>query len=447
MKKSSELAFEWKRDLAHRIEKNRRALWDWQSSLSREFPPPFYCSVDLRDSGYKIVPVDSNLYPAGFNNICPDDLRTAPAVIRSQIAAMASRRGQDLPQKVLILPESHTSNSYYLENLYYLLLLMREAGFETEIGWYGPVPEGMTAPLQLRSATEKELIATPIEISTDGILKAGAFTPDWILLNNDFSAGYPRALDGLRQPIIPSHVLGWHSRKKSEHFKHYNEFAGQFAAIVGIDPWAIQIETTEIAPVDFNEGLGIDRVADVTESLLTRMSSEFQSRGISRKPVVFIKNNAGTYGMGVMVAHSADEIRGMNRRTKNKMSVGKNRMQIQSVVVQEGIPTATLVHRLAAEPVIYLVGAELIGGFLRTNSERGVEDNLNSQGMVFKKLCMSDLRRPDLLTELSDLADQRDSEAPPAADEEPILEIVYGSIARLSALATGKELAEHLRTG
>jgi len=129
-----------------------------------------------------------------------------------------------------------------------------------------------------------------------------------------------------------------------------------------------------------------------------------------------------------MVAHSADEIRTMNRRSKNKMSVGKNKRHIDSLVVQEGVPTATLVDRLASEPVIYLFGCELIGGFLRTNTERGIEENLNSQGMVFRKLCMSDLR----------------DEADEPGVEEMSLEQVYGAVARISALATGLELKERL---
>lgn len=434
-------SFEWKRHVAHQIQKNRSTLWDWQSQISRQFPPPFYCSVDLRDSGYKIVPVDSNLYPAGFNNICPDDLRAAPAIVRSQIAALASRMEKDLPEKILILPESHTSNTFYLENLYYLNLMIQEAGFETSLGWFGAIPQGFSDPLELISATGKKLLAHSIQVSSEGILSSGDFTPDWILLNNDFSSGYPKILDQVQQPIIPSHVLGWHSRKKSEHFTYYNQLASEFASIIGIDPWSIQIETTEVTPVDFNESLGTERVAHQVDEILQRMAHEFSKRNITRKPFVFVKNNSGTYGIGVMVAHSGDEIRQMNRRTKNKMSVGKNRMHIESVVVQEGIPTATLVQRLAAEPVIYLVGAELMGGFLRTNTERGTEDNLNSQGMVFRKLCMSDLRRSGLIDDgFSENTNEK-------TEEEPILELVYGSIARLSALATGKELARHLQSG
>src|ERR1700761_5258276 len=103
--------------LAERIQQNRRALWDWHMEYARKAPPPFYCSIDLRDSGHKIVPVDSNLYPAGFNNICPEDQRTAPAVLRAQLDAVASRAGHPGVAKILILPESHTTNLFYIENL------------------------------------------------------------------------------------------------------------------------------------------------------------------------------------------------------------------------------------------------------------------------------------------------------------------------------------------
>src|ERR1700751_3073887 len=91
-----------KRLIAERITKNRKALWDWYAEHARKAPPPFYCSVDLRDSGDKIVPVDSNLYPAGFNNICPDDLRAAPPVIRAQIDSTMSRLGQADAKRILM---------------------------------------------------------------------------------------------------------------------------------------------------------------------------------------------------------------------------------------------------------------------------------------------------------------------------------------------------------
>lgn len=428
-----------KEKIANQIEKNQRKLWNWHLSLAQEHTPPFYCSVDIRDSDFKIVPVDSNLYPAGFNNLCPEDLKTAPAVFRAHLeAATINKRlysGRYSPQKILILPEAHTHNQFYIENIYYLINLLRAAGFETELGWY-PKSEDPPAstPVSLTSFSGAALTAHPIQIE-NGILSAGKFIPDVILLNNDFSGGYPKNLDSVKQLILPSHILGWHSRKKSEHFKYYNELARQFAALLDLDPWIFQIDTEEIAPVHFNENQGVKETAQAVERMLKRISMHYQEREIPQEPFVFIKNNHGTYGMGIITVQSADEIQNMNRRTKNKMSVGKNHSPINSVAIQEGIPTAIhLTAKGVAEPVIYLVGAELIGGFLRIHSEKTNRENLNAPGMVFKKFCMSDLQRLDELEQLGEQMPQK---------HQPTLELVYGSIARLSALATAKELKAH----
>ncbi len=418
------LAF--KRGIAGKIRAKETEIRAWYSLRAKDAMPPMYCSVDLRDSGHKIVPVDSNLYPAGFNNVCAEDHRTAPPIFRDALLARAAEAGIPDPRRILILPEFHTTNTYYLENLYFLRTLVEKAGFEVQIGWLSEpeVEDGMV----LRTASDKTVAVSPVRVVDGAARLANGFVPDVILLNNDFSGGYPPVLDTIRQPILPSHRLGWHTRKKSEHFRHYNKLAKEFAEIAGFDPWIIQIETEEVAGVDFNEDVGIDRVADAVDRVLGKTKAAYDAKGIKTEPFAFVKNNAGTYGIGIMVAHSAEEIRMMNRRTKNKMSVGKNKRHIDSLVVQEGVPTATLVDRLASEPVIYLFGCELIGGFLRTNTERGIEENLNSQGMVFRKLCMSDLRE----------------DADDGVGEDLSLEQVYGAVARISALATGLELKERL---
>lgn len=435
-----------KRLIAQGIQKNRRKLWDWHLELAAKMSPAFYCSVDLRDSGNKIVPVDSNLFPAGFNNICPEDQRTAPPIARANIEALMARMQRPEAKKILIIPEAHTSNLYYWENAHALQSILANAGYEVRFGWFGNAPVPTTGPdgeFKLKTVTEKEVTIHSFEVR-DGDAMSGSFRPDVVLLNNDFSSGYPKILDQVCQPVVPSHRLGWHSRKKSDHFLHYNRLAREFAGIIGVDPWCLTIDTEESGPVNFNEEKGIDQVADQVEKMLARLKTEYAARKITRKPFVFVKNNSGTYGMGIMVVHDANELREMNRRTKNKMSVGKNRLPIESVAIQEGVPTATLVDRLPAEPVIYLFGYETIGGFLRTNSERGDEDNLNSQGMVFRKLCMTDLRRP--LAENPWAVQEATGSIEVAAldaeadEPEPVLELVYGSVARLSALATALEL-------
>src|SRR5437868_5036222 len=98
----------YKKFLAEKIQAKRQELWNWHCAKASEAPPPFYCSIDLRDSGFKIVPVDSNLFPAGFNNICPEDIRNAPAALKKQVEANAPGA-----KKVVLVPESNTTNTYY----------------------------------------------------------------------------------------------------------------------------------------------------------------------------------------------------------------------------------------------------------------------------------------------------------------------------------------------
>ena len=395
----------------------------WFDQKFKAYPAAFYCSVDIRDSGEKIVPVDCNLFPAGFNNICEVDLEHAPAHFKQQIEKMAGHLKLKNPEKILIVPENHTENKFYLENLYYLKNIMEEAGFEVALGRYTDDPTSF----DLVSASGKELTEHQI-LKENGVVKTTAgFVPDWIILNNDFSQGYPDVFDGVKQPIFPSYKLGWHSRKKSRHFDFYNILAREFAAAVELDPWHLEIESKSVEGVNFTDGVGIDRVVQVAETMFANMTREFAKRNIARKPALFIKNDAGTYGMGIMVIESIDELKQMNRRTKNKMSMGKNKTVIDQVLVQEGVPTILTTDGHTSEPVIYIMGEELIGGFIRANSERNDIDNLNSQGMFFKKLCFRDLST---------------SLETGNRDQLPMLEAVYGIVARLSALAAAMELKE-----
>ena len=45
------------------------AIERWFRLEWQDHTPPFYCSVDLRNAGCKLAPVDNNLFPGGFNNL------------------------------------------------------------------------------------------------------------------------------------------------------------------------------------------------------------------------------------------------------------------------------------------------------------------------------------------------------------------------------------------
>lgn len=52
------------------------AIERWFRLEWQEHTPPFYCSVDLRNAGFKLAPVDANLFPGAFNNLPPEVLRS-----------------------------------------------------------------------------------------------------------------------------------------------------------------------------------------------------------------------------------------------------------------------------------------------------------------------------------------------------------------------------------
>src|SRR3954471_12453100 len=88
-----------------KIEQWLRAQWQDHES-------PFYASVDLRNSGFKIAPVDTNLFPGGFNNLNPE---FHPLCV--QAAMIALEKVCPDARGTVLVPENHTRNQYYLQNV------------------------------------------------------------------------------------------------------------------------------------------------------------------------------------------------------------------------------------------------------------------------------------------------------------------------------------------
>jgi glutamate--cysteine ligase len=152
--------------------------------------------------------------------------------------------------------------------------------------------------------------------------------------------------------------------------------------------------------------------------MIGELKTEYAKRGITQEPFVFVKNNAGTYGLAVLRVGHGDEVRAWNYKSRKKMKAAKGGRDVEEVIIQEGIPSRVQDEGASAEPVIYMIGSDLAGGFLRTHAEKSATDSLNSPGAVFKKLCVS-----DLIVSL----------------EGSPLENVYGWSARLGLLAIAME--------
>lgn len=383
--------------VCHNWEAINKLIDGWQSELTQ----PVYSSVDVRESATKYAPVDHNLYPAGFNNICQKDLKRA-----SSFFADALKRYAPNAKRLALIPESHTKNKWYLDNVHHLTQTLLGAGVEVDV--VSPdtalFAEGPLLKLESQSGHAVEIHqANP---------NAADFKYDAIILNHDQSIPLSVDWQKVTVPVLPSPFAGWTRRQKNSHFKHYKVIADKFCAQFDINPDLIQARFRAVEGVDFETKDGIDKLADEVGSLLSELPA-----GSS----VFAKASQGTYGMGISVFQSRDEVVSMNRKTRNKMDIGKNNLKFTSVLVQEGVETIVRVEDAPAEITAYLVNGKAMGGFMRYNPQRGTNANLNSQGMLYKKFCFADICQDT---------------------DTHVKEAVYSLIGRLSVLAASYELKE-----
>jgi glutamate--cysteine ligase len=349
----------------------------WFETQFRATPAPIYASVDLRHSGHKIVPVDTNLFPAGFNNI--SDAARARASIGFK-RYLASHFPQ--ARKILLLAENHTRNLGYLENLFVLQRLLVEAGAEVVIGR----TEGNEV-LELDTMHGNRVVEYPLQKRDGKVVTSAGFEADLVVLNNDLTAGVPAVITDISQPLVPSPALGWHQRRKSQHFKAYGKVANEFATAFDFDCWKIWTVFDHRAELDFKERQGMDSLVDATREVLIRIANKYEAYGIEETPYAYIKADAGTYGMGIMTVRDPEELRELNKKDRNKMNIVKEGAQVTEVIIQEGVPTIDKVGEASAEPMIYCVNGQAIGGAMRVNDSRDAYNNLNAAGMRFVGLC------------------------------------------------------------
>ncbi len=377
---------------------------------------PVYTSVDVRRNRHKAAVVDCNAFPAGFNN-----LATRSRDAASQAISHYMQQVYPSARDLLLIGESHTRNKWYLQNLKELADLFTAAGYHVTVG---SLSDEAWPSLATTTAKGDPLTIHGVQREGDDVV-ANGMVPDVVILNNDLSDGSPAILDGLAQPVTPPPVMGWHRRSKSEHFRIVNALADQLGTYVGLDPWLLSAYHERVDGVDFKAKEGLEEVAAAVGRVLEQMRKRFTHYGIRREPRVFVKADAGTYGMGVMAVNSPEDILNINSKGREKMARSKGGAATTSVIVQEGVTTDVRTEAdLVAEPVLYMVCGNVVGGFHRVHSQKGADDSLNTPGSTFE---------PFVTQAEGDCCD----------DEMPLDAVsahVYQVLGELASIATGYEL-------
>lgn len=359
---------------------NQILIENWFKKQWDKHPPLLTGSVDLRYCGFKLSPVDTNVFPAGFNNL---DSNVYPLCIHALKTTLTQYHREC--KKILLIPESHTRNIFYFENLQVLSELIHQAGYDVKIGSLAPLKH--TKKINL--ANDKILHIEPL-IRNNAILSVENFTPEIIILNNDLSEGMPNILLNITQPIIPNLNMGWFVRRKTNHFRIYETLANELCALINIDPWFINPLFTYQDNISFlnlkNNHALEDELLTKVAVLLKDIQTKYMQYNIKEKPFVVIKSDSGTYGMAVMMIDNPHTILTLNRKQRIAMSVGKGKQIVSNLIIQEGVPTIDSINNFTCEPVIYTLGQTVVGGFNRVHPNKSAIENLNSPGMHFVPL-------------------------------------------------------------
>lgn len=406
-------------ELEQRVIDSMPATERWFRLEWMEHTPPFYSSVDIRNAGFKLAPVDTNLFPGSWNRLTPEML---PLAVQAAMAAIEKICPE--ARNLLIIVENDTRNSSYLSNVAQLQRIFSMGGLNVRIGSVNPDVKETTV---IELPTGEHLTLEPVQRSRHR-LGLKHFDPCTILLNNDLSAGAPGILEDLHeQYLLPPLHAGWSVRRKSNHFRSYEEITKRFGKLLGIDPWLINPLFGKCEPSDFATDTGLDALQSTVDTVLTKIRRKYKEYGINEKPFVVVKPDNGSYGAGVLTVRDVKDLLALSPATRAQLAMTHDGQPVREAIVQEGVLTQERIAGAAAEPVVYMMDRYVVGGFYRSHAERGVDENLNLPGAQFVPLAF------DHSTHMHQLGARPTTPAPNRF-------YMYGVVARLAMLAASYEL-------
>src|SRR5258706_7957481 len=99
-------------ELERMVLDKRPEIERWFRTQWVEHDVPFYASVDLRNSGFKLAPGDTNLFPGGVHNFNPD---FRPLCVDAALAGVPPICPDT--RRFLLIPGEHAGNTRLPQNV------------------------------------------------------------------------------------------------------------------------------------------------------------------------------------------------------------------------------------------------------------------------------------------------------------------------------------------
>jgi len=359
--------------IEEKIAQNSGSVQEWLNDKYQQISPNLYNSIDFRHSGFKIAPVDVNSFPAGFNNFSQSSIAKGQKLFQQYLENYFPNA-----KKILIIPENHTRNLQYLDNIYFLKKIISINDLEVNVGSFAI--EDNETKITIK---DYSFMIEKLKIINNKIITISGFDPDLIIINNDFTTRPDNFWQTIKQNIIPALNFGWFNRSKFNHFKQYQKLIIEFAEIINIDPWLISIFFDKVNDVDFKSSQNLHDLQEKIAQILSKITQKYQQYQIKQHPYCYVKADNGTYGMGIIQIHHCQEILQLNKKNRNKMNIIKEKTKNTSVIIQEGVRTIEKYNDFPAEYMSYCINGKLVTNIMRFNQNRNNENSLNARGMEF----------------------------------------------------------------
>ena len=406
-------------ELEQRVLDSMPAIERWFRLEWMEHTPPFYSSVDVRNAGFKLAPVAINLFPDGWQHLTPEMM---PLAVQAAMAAIEKICPE--ARNLLLIPENRSPSTSYLSSLAQLRRIFYMAGLNVRMGSIDPAIKKTTA-FTLDSG---ETVTLEPVIRGKRRLGVKDFDPCTILLNNDLAAGVPGILEEIHeQYLLPPLHAGWSTRRKSKHFKCYEEVAKRMGKLLGVDPWLINPMFDKCIGVDLMQDPGLESLASQADALLTKIRRKYKEYGIKERPFIVVKTDDAAPGMGVVIVRDAKELPELSLTVQGRLRAGKTDAPSRDILLQEGVLTKERIDDAVAEPVVFMMDRYVVGGFYRIHPDTGVDENLNLRGSSYVPLAF------EHSTHLPQPGSKPGASAPHRF-------YMYGVVARLAMLAASYEL-------
>lgn len=362
------------------LRKNRSQITQWFEKHEKKIEIPFLASITIKDSGFKASVSDVRIFPSGLNYLCKTDLKSVSLLIKKYFE---KHHPEVVKHKnILILCSANHPNPFYYDHLDTLFQLFKKGRFHPQIATLDPT-EGI---ISLKTPAGKRIQIHPAFFEK-GRLKSETIDPSFIVIGDPFSATKLSSYSHLSQPVSPpAKILSAHEIGNS-YLVTFNKLVEDFSKIISTDPWLMGTDFKLEPRLNIDDKSGLEKISLALATLLNNLKNKYSQYQIPSSPSLMVQSNSGTSGTGMVAIRSPEDLMLLHQFKKRKKSATKSQM-IDDILIREEIPIRPLFKEIVGETVIYLIGNEVAGGYIKTYCDKTSKDLSSSRKYLFQSICL-----------------------------------------------------------